>query len=95
MDIYKRLKLVRQSKSLTIAQVSDKLGNTSYDRIEKGVSRLNFEDLLKICEILDVKIWDLVAKELIVKFSEEAEDPCYKTNDPCKYGCTGQCKESC
>ena len=72
MNIGKRLALVRQSRGLTIEQVSA-LTSSSYDRIETGRINLKFDLLLKICDVLDIKIWDLVTEELKLNYSEKYE----------------------
>jgi transcriptional regulator with XRE-family HTH domain len=74
MNIGKRLQMVRQSRDLTIKEVSEIISNNSYDRIEKGSVRLNFDDMLKICKALDIEVWDLVAKELIITYREKYYD---------------------
>ncbi len=70
MNIAKRLTLVRQSKGLTIADVSSRIGKGTYDRWETGRIIPKFDDLLEICKVLDIKIWELVAEELVLKFKE-------------------------
>lgn len=72
MDIGKRLALVRQSKGMTIKDVAEKTVKT-YDRIETGKINVNFKMLLKICEVLKINIWDLVAPTLKIEFEEPSD----------------------
>ncbi len=71
MNIGRRLAIVRQSRGLTIKDVTSKGITNSYDRIETGKINVSFAVLLEICEILQIDIWDLVAEELIVKYKEK------------------------
>lgn len=71
MKIGTRMAIVRKSRELTIKQVADKLGNTTYDRIEVGKIDPKFGTILDICKILKIDIWELVADELIVKYTEK------------------------
>lgn len=70
MNIGKRIAIVRQAKGLTIAEVSEKIGNKGYDRMETGKNPIKFEVLLKICEAIDIKIWELTAETLIIEIKD-------------------------
>lgn len=70
MNIAKRISLVRKAKGLTIEEVSEKIGKSTYDRVETGKIELKFSELLAVCTVLDIKIWDLVAEKLIITYSE-------------------------
>lgn len=72
MNIGRRLQLVRQSRGLTIDQVA-KQTVSSYDRIETGKCALKFDLLLKICEVLEIKIWDLTAPVLELTYSDDID----------------------
>ena len=42
-------------------------------------------------QILALRIHDVVGRSEQLQPKQE----CYKSGDPCKYGCSGLCKESC
>lgn len=50
------LKTARKSAGLTQAQVAQKMLMTQqqYSRFENGVFQLNYEQILKLCEILEI-----------------------------------------
>ncbi len=72
MNIGKRLALVRQSRGMTIEEVSDKVVK-SYDRIETGKINLKFNILLQVCEVLKIDVWDLLAEKLVITYSENVD----------------------
>ncbi len=69
MKIHKRIILVRQSKGYTIAQVAKGINKSTYDRIETGKIEPKFSELLAICKFLEIKIWELTAEELVIRFT--------------------------
>ena len=70
MNIAKRITLVRQARGLTIEQVSKQINKSTYDRVETGKIEPKFSELLSICKVLNIEIWELTAKELVVKYTE-------------------------
>jgi len=46
------------------------------------------------CRLPDLPV-EYIKKVDIPAISIKQVDICYKTNEPCKYGCEGLCKESC
>lgn len=66
MNLPERLKLVRVSKNLKISDIVKATNITSYSRIETGKMQPKFNQLLLICITLDIKIWELLAEELII-----------------------------
>lgn len=70
MDIGKRLSIVRQAKGLTIKQVAKKAKKSTYDRVETNKATIKFDELLKVCDVLDIEIWELCAEELIIKIKD-------------------------
>jgi|TARA_R110000764_G_C10701916_1_gene345379 transcriptional regulator with XRE-family HTH domain len=70
MNIAKRITLVRQARGFTIEQMSKKINKTTYDRVETGKLELKFSELITICKVLEINIWELTAKELVVKYTE-------------------------
>jgi len=71
MNIGERIKLVRQARQLDQKSVSKKVGFTSYDRIEQGRMEPKFSQILLICDALDIKVWELLAEELIISYKEK------------------------
>ena len=71
MNIAERIKLVRQARQLGQKYVAEKVGFTSYDRIEQGKMEPKFSQLLTICDVLEIKIWELLAEELIISYKEK------------------------
>lgn len=68
MDIGKRILLVRQSKGLVrsdFGEIASKI-----EHIETGRVVPKFNQLLDICEFLDIEIWDLTAETLTIEFKE-------------------------
>ena len=55
------LKLARKAKGYTQKQVADKLSmaQQQYSRYENGVYEINYDLMLRLCEILDVTPNDL------------------------------------
>lgn len=70
MNIAKRISMVRQARGLTITEISSIINKSTYDRVETGKIEPKFSELLEICEALDIKIWELVAEELVIKYKE-------------------------
>lgn len=70
MNIAKRISMVRQARGLTIEQVSKQIGKTTYDRVETGKIEPKFNEVLEICKVLNIEIWELTAKELVIMYSE-------------------------
>lgn len=70
MNIAKRISMVRQARSLTIEEVSKMIGKSTYDRVETGKVEPKFSEVLEICKALDIEIWELTAKELVITYRE-------------------------
>jgi len=71
MNIGKRISIVRQARGLTIKEVAKQIGKTTYDRVETGKIEPKFSEVLQVCKILNIPIWELVAKDLIIKYNED------------------------
>jgi transcriptional regulator with XRE-family HTH domain len=59
-----KLKEARKRKGLSVAEVADKLGisERAYNYYEQGRSEPKMNNLVKLCELLDIKIEDLYDK---------------------------------
>ena len=75
INIGKRLSIVRHARGLTIEDVCIRLDRHTYARMETGKMDVKFTDLLKICDILQINVRDLVAEELSIKYQEEIKLP--------------------
>lgn len=65
MEIGKRLKLARQQAHITQAEVAKRLG-VSFQTIssyERGVNRVDSDTLMRLCEIYNVSVGELMADE--------------------------------
>lgn len=69
MKIGKRISLSRISKGLTQKEFADKYGK-SIDRVEQGDIDIKFRDLLEVCKILEINIWDLTAEIMIITIKD-------------------------
>lgn len=70
MNLGARLRLVRLSKGINIKDLEEKTGIKTYNRIEVGAIDPKFNQILTICEFLNIKVWDLLAEELNIKYKE-------------------------
>ncbi len=61
MIVGKNLKLHRKSKGYTQSSIATKLCMTQqqYSRFENGIFQLNYQDIVSLCEILDITPNDL------------------------------------
>lgn len=82
VEIYKKLKMLRKERGLTLATLADRIG-TDYQqlsRIERGKSKLTVDVLMKIADAFNTPIDHLVrgkpAKELSVQ--PTVPEPCVR-----------------
>lgn len=64
-EIGKRLKLARQRAHITQAEVAKRLG-VSFQTIssyERGVNRIDSDTLMKLCEVYNITVGELMADE--------------------------------
>lgn len=61
---------------------------------DKRPTELNFEELIDVTDSIVKKLilYGVVGRSEQLKPKQQI---CYKSNEPCKYDCTGLCKESC
>jgi transcriptional regulator with XRE-family HTH domain len=71
MEIGTKIKQIRELKKLSIENMANELGLsvTGYDKIERNEVSLNYEKLLKISEILNVKLENLIGFEKNIAFN--------------------------
>lgn len=83
MDIYfhKNIKLLRKQRGLTQGDISEALGLThnSIGRLERGQGFPKVEGLLKMVEIFEVNLHDLVFTDLA---NEDGKPPRVQREDP-------------
>lgn len=67
-NISNKIKLRREQLNFSQEYIAEHLGisQPAYVKIEKGVTKLDFERLLKISEILEIDINELLEKQYIV-----------------------------
>jgi len=65
MEIYEKIRVIRQSKGFTQEYVANKLNidTVNYGRIERGQAKLTVDRLMKISEIIDFNVKDLFYDE--------------------------------
>src|SRR5690606_29673806 len=63
--IEKRIRNIRELKSLTQEYMADKLGisQAAYSKIENGATKVSYEKLQDIAKIMDVKVEDIQSFE--------------------------------
>ncbi|WKN41944.1 helix-turn-helix domain-containing protein [Tunicatimonas pelagia] len=56
MDIYKKLRKIREYREFSQEYVASRLGMTqnSYSKVERGIGKITVDRLEKICEVLQV-----------------------------------------
>ena len=61
-EIHKRIKKIRKEKRYSQTVMANKLGITqmAYSKIERGVTKLNWDYMHQLAAILEVNIWDLI-----------------------------------
>jgi transcriptional regulator with XRE-family HTH domain len=71
MEIGTKIRQIRELKGLSPENMANELGLsvTGYDKIERNVVSLNYEKLLKISEILNVKLENLIGFEKNIAFN--------------------------
>lgn len=76
IEIYKKLKLLRKERGLTLNELAEKVGGDyqQISRIERGKSKLSIDLLLKMANALDAPISDLVKQPLPSKTQAPSED---------------------
>jgi len=75
-DIYENIKSMRLLKSLSQEHVAECLGvsQSSYGKLERGTTRVTWEKLVKLAEILETTPWQ------IVNFNKERPFPISRPN---------------
>lgn len=65
-QIYKKLKQLRKERGLTLATLADKIGSDyqQLSRIERGKSRLTVDVLMKMANVFDTSIDQLVSGQV-------------------------------
>lgn len=61
-EIHKKIKKLRKGKGYSQTVMANKLGITqmAYSKIERGVTKLNWDYMHQLATILEVNIWDLI-----------------------------------
>ena len=61
-EIHKKIKKLRKGKGYSQTVMAKKLSITqmAYSKIERGVTRLNWDYMHQLAAILEVNIWDLI-----------------------------------
>lgn len=61
-EIHKKIKRLRKGKGYSQTVMANKLGITqmAYSKIERGVTKLNWDYMHQLASILEVYIWDLI-----------------------------------
>lgn len=61
-EIHKKIKKIRKEKRYSQTVMANKLGITqmAYSKIERGVTKLNWDYMHQLSTILEVNIWDLI-----------------------------------
>lgn len=61
-EIHKKIKKIRKEKRYSQTVMANKLGITqmAYSKIERGVTKLNWDYMHQLATILEVNIWDLI-----------------------------------
>ena len=65
MEIYERIRIIRQTKGYTQEYVAERLNidTVNYGRIERGQAKLTIERFVKICDLLEVNPSDLFQRK--------------------------------
>jgi transcriptional regulator with XRE-family HTH domain len=83
MNVNERIKLFRLSKNFTQQYMAEELGidPTNYSRLENGMVKISTERVMKIADILDVKLSDLISEfsgdlcnELLIQILNEIKE---------------------
>ena len=61
-EIHKKIKKLRKGKRNSQTVMANKLGITqmAYSKIERGVTKLNWDYMHQLATIVEVNIWDLI-----------------------------------
>jgi transcriptional regulator with XRE-family HTH domain len=71
MELGTKIKQIRELKNLSLENMANELGLsvTGYDKIERNEVSLNYERLLQISEILNVKLENLIGFDKNIAFN--------------------------
>lgn len=71
MELYKKIKTIRQINQLTQEDMAERLdmSTNGYSKIERGLTKLNLDKLQKIADILDIDLVELITADDKLNFS--------------------------